>query len=151
MKYRVDASATGGFSNVFHAANDEEARQRAFQMADERFKGWGQLSVGVEKLEGGEWIDDDIDRFINNCTLFDSDSFEPAKKVYESYMAYYEFDEASVKRGEAMGIMRFSRMILKKYDGKIAERVRNIGDEGNLPTRCFVGLKLKPIGEKGGN
>jgi len=148
MKYRVDASATGGFSNVFHAANDEEARQRAFQMADERFKGWGQLSVGVEKLEGGDGVEDDIEKFVNNCALLDSDSAEAVKKVYESYMAYYEFDDASVRRGEAPSLQRFARIVLKTYNGKIVERVRNIGNEGELMARCFVGLKLKPIGQK---
>jgi phage/plasmid-associated DNA primase len=93
-------------------------------------------------------VETDLDRYANACFSFAPQSVENIKKVYENYMAYYEFDETSVKRGEALSQHRFTRLILKNYKDKITEQVKRVEVEGkSKPARCFVGLKIKPLDE----
>ena len=93
-------------------------------------------------------VESDLDRFANACFSFEPQAIAVIKKVYESYMAYYEFDETSVKRGEALSQHKFTRMILKNYKDKITEQVKRVEIEGvSKPARCFVGIKLRPLDE----
>jgi phage/plasmid-associated DNA primase len=93
-------------------------------------------------------VETDLDRYANACFSFAPQSVEIIKKVYESYMTYYEFDETSVKRGEALSQHRFTRLVLKNYKDKITEQVKRVEIDGkSKPARCFVGLKLKPLDE----
>ena len=93
-------------------------------------------------------VETDLDRYANACFSFGPQSVEIIKKVYESYIAYYEFDETSVKRGEALSQHRFTRLILKNYKDKITEQVKRVEIDGkSKPARCFVGLKLKSLDE----
>ncbi|GHV90421.1 hypothetical protein AGMMS50268_09240 [Spirochaetia bacterium] len=89
-------------------------------------------------------VETDLDRYINSCVSFEPQSISVIKNVYESYKTYYEFDENSVKRGEALTQHRFTRLVLKNYKDKIIESVKRV--EGK-PARCFVGLRLKPLDE----
>jgi phage/plasmid-associated DNA primase len=93
-------------------------------------------------------VESDLDKYINACVTFEVGSREIIKKVYESYMSYYDFDENSGKRGESLSQHRFTRVILKNYKDKVSESVQRI-KEANKTVRCFVGLKLKPADEIG--
>lgn len=89
-------------------------------------------------------VETDLDRYINACVSFEPQSISVIKNVYESYKTYYEFDDSSVKRGEALTQHRFTRLVLKNYKDKLTEAVKRV--EGK-PARCFVGLRIKPMDE----
>jgi phage/plasmid-associated DNA primase/DNA primase len=89
-------------------------------------------------------VETDLDRYVNACVSFEPQSVAVIKNVYESYKLYYEFDENSVKRGEALTQHRFTRLVLKNHKDKITEAVRRIDGK---PARCFIGLRLKPMDE----
>jgi putative DNA primase/helicase len=93
-------------------------------------------------------VETDLDKYVNASITFEPMSVEVIKKVYENYLTYYEFDETSVKRGEALSQHRFTRTFLKNYKDKITEQVKRVTiDDKSKPARCFVGMKLKPLDE----
>jgi phage/plasmid-associated DNA primase len=89
-------------------------------------------------------VETDLDRYVNACISFEPRSVAVIKTVYEGYKSYHDFDENSVKRGEALTQHRFTRLVLKNYKDKLTESVRRVDGK---PVRCFVGLRLKPMGE----
>jgi phage/plasmid-associated DNA primase len=89
-------------------------------------------------------VETDLDHFVNLCISFEPQSVAVIKNVYGGYRSYYDFDENSVKRGDALTQHRFTRLMMKNYKDKITESVKRV--EGK-PARCFVGLRLKPLDE----
>jgi len=95
-------------------------------------------------------VETDLDRYVNACVTFDSQSKVVIKDMYEHYMKYYEFDESSVKRKEALSHHQFTRRMIKNYKDKISERnVRMMRDSESVVLRCFIGIKLKEPDEDG--
>jgi phage/plasmid-associated DNA primase len=91
-------------------------------------------------------VETDLDKYINACVSFEPGASEVIKKVYESYMDYYDFDENSGKRGESLSQHRFTRLVLKNYKEKVSETIQRIKDEDKT-LRCFAGMKLKSAEE----
>jgi len=93
-------------------------------------------------------VETDLDRYVNICVTFDPQSTVVIKTVYEHYMSYFEFDEDSVKRKEALSPHSFTRKMLKNHKDKLTERVMRITIDGkSKATRCFVGMKLNSLDE----
>jgi phage/plasmid-associated DNA primase len=87
-------------------------------------------------------LDTDMDKFIAECLIFEKDASEVISRVYECYRNYYEFTEDSVKRGDALSLHKFSRFLNKNYKDRLTEKVMRVSGK---PTRCYYGLKIKPL------
>jgi uncharacterized protein YdcH (DUF465 family) len=90
-------------------------------------------------------VETDLDKFINVNVSFEKNQKVRIKDVYEKYLAYYEFDENSAKRGEALSRIRFTKFILKNYKDLVYESTQRVG--GNEPARAFIGMRLKSLDE----
>jgi len=89
-------------------------------------------------------VESNLDRYVNACIAFDLQSKVPTKDAYEHYMSYYEFDESSVKRKEALSHTAFTQRILKNHKDKLTEQnVRMLRDGVSKTVRCFIGMRLK--------
>jgi hypothetical protein len=90
-------------------------------------------------------VETDLDKYVAACISFEPGFRTAVRAVYDSYLNYYEFEEGAAKRGEALSFHRFTRLLQKNYREHIGEAsVQRI--EGK-PTRCFIGLKLRPMEE----
>jgi hypothetical protein len=90
-------------------------------------------------------VETDLDKYVNACISFEAGVRTAIRAVYQSYWDYYEFDESSAKRGEALSYHRFTKLLLKNHKDQVGEpSVQRIDGK---PTRCFIGLKLKPMDE----
>jgi hypothetical protein len=85
-------------------------------------------------------VETDVDKFINDCVLFDPQSLVTTRSVYNAYMEYYEFDKDSAKRGEALSPLRFSKFIFNKYKDQVRPDVQRVDGKA---ARCFRGIGLK--------
>jgi len=90
-------------------------------------------------------VETDLDKFINVNISFEKGQMERIKDVYEKYLAYYEFDENSAKRGEALSRIRFTKFILKNYKEFVYESTQRV--RGADPARAFIGLRIKSLEE----
>jgi hypothetical protein len=86
-------------------------------------------------------VETDLDRFIDINITFETGKIVKKSEVYDKYKDYFEFDENSVKRGEALSAIRFSKFILKNYKNHVDESVQRI--QGGKPARVFVGMRIK--------
>jgi phage/plasmid-associated DNA primase/5S rRNA maturation endonuclease (ribonuclease M5) len=89
--------------------------------------------------------ENDLDKFVSVCISFEKNQMEVIKDAYEKYLAYLEADENSVKRGEALSRIRFTKFILKNYKDFIYESVQRV--RGSKPSRAFVGLRIRTLEE----
>jgi phage/plasmid-associated DNA primase len=87
----------------------------------------------------------DLDKFVSVCISFEKNQMEIIKDAYEKYLTYLEADENSVKRGEALSRIRFTKFILKNYKDFIYESVQRV--RGSKPSRAFVGMRIKTLEE----
>ena len=95
-----------------------------------------------------EEVESDLDRFVKICVIFDPQATVVIKDAYEHYMSYYGFDEAAVKRKEAISHPTFTRRIMKNYKDMITERMVRVNRDGeSKPIRCFAGMRLKSFDE----
>ena len=93
-------------------------------------------------------VESNLDRYVNACISFDVQSNVATKDAYDHYMSYYEFDESSVKRKEALSHTAFTQNILKNYKDKLSERnVCMLRDGVSKTVRCFIGIRLKSDNE----
>lgn len=90
-------------------------------------------------------VETDLDKFINVNIAFEKGQMERIKDVYEKYLAYYEFDENSAKRGEVLSRIRFTKFILKNYKEFVYESTQRV--RGADPARAFIGLRIKSLDE----
>jgi phage/plasmid-associated DNA primase len=97
------------------------------------------------KMEVIAEVETDLDKFININVSFEKNQMEVIKDVYDKYLVYFEFDENSVKRGEALSRARFTKFVLKNYKDFIHESIQRV--RGSNPQRAFVGMRLKTIDE----
>ena len=65
--------------------------------------------------------------------------------MYERYFAYYDFDENSVKRGDALSRIRFTKFITKNYKDYVYDSTQRV--RGSAPAKAFVGMRLKTLDE----
>jgi phage/plasmid-associated DNA primase len=86
-------------------------------------------------------VETDLDKFVNIYVSFEKNAMEEIKDIYEKYIAYFEFDENSVKRGEALSRSRFTRFILKNYKDDVNESIQRV--KGSEPQRVLFGIRLK--------
>ncbi|MDR2097680.1 MAG: toprim domain-containing protein [Spirochaetaceae bacterium] len=86
----------------------------------------------------------DLDRFVNVNISFEKNHMEAIKEIYNKYMAYFDFDENSVKRGEALSRNRFTKYFLKNYKDYATEDVQRV--KGNVE-RVFIGVRIKTFDE----
>jgi hypothetical protein len=93
-------------------------------------------------------VETDVDKFINDCVLFDPQSLVTTRSVYKAYMDYYELDENSAKRGEALSPLRFSKFIFNKYKDQVRPDIQRVDGK---TARCFRGIILKSPEEIIGN
>ena len=90
-------------------------------------------------------VESDLDKFIKVNISFEKGAMEKIKDVYEKYLAYYEFDENSAKRGEALSRIRFTKFFMKNYKEFIYESTQRV--RGSDPARAFIGLRLRTLDE----
>jgi hypothetical protein len=90
-------------------------------------------------------VESDLDKFINVNVSFEKNQMETIKDVYEKYLAYSDFDENSVKRGEGLSRTQFTKFVLKNYKDFVYESVQRV--RGGDPARAFVGMRLKTMSE----
>jgi phage/plasmid-associated DNA primase len=88
----------------------------------------------------------DLDKFMEVNVSFEKNQREIIKDVYDRYFSYYEFDDNSVKRGEALSRIKFTKFIKKNYKNKNVyddtQRVR-----GSEPAKAFINMRLKSLDE----
>jgi phage/plasmid-associated DNA primase len=97
------------------------------------------------KMEVISEIESDLDKFVNVNIAFEKGKMEIIKDVYEKYISYYEFDENSVKRGEALSRIKFTKFILKNYKDYVYSDIQRV--RGSDPARAFIGMRLKTFDE----
>jgi phage/plasmid-associated DNA primase len=90
-------------------------------------------------------VETDLDKFINVNIAFEKGQMERVKDVYEKYIAYYEFDENSARKGEALSRIRFTKFIIKNYKDFVFESTQRV--RGMEPARAFIGLRIKTLDE----
>jgi hypothetical protein len=90
-------------------------------------------------------VETDLDKFVNINISFENNTMEVIKDVYDKYISYYDFDENSVKRGEALSRARFTKFVSKNYKDYVYESVQRIN--GSNPQRVFIGMRLKTLDE----
>jgi DNA primase large subunit len=90
-------------------------------------------------------VESDLDKFVNVSISFEKDQMEIIKDAYDKYLAYLEADENSVKRGEVLSRIRFTKLILKNYKDFVYESVQRV--RGSKPSRAFVGMRIKSLEE----
>jgi phage/plasmid-associated DNA primase len=90
-------------------------------------------------------VESDLDKFVNINIAFEKGTMEVIKDVYDKYIAYYDFDETSIKRGEGLSRIRFTKYIVKNYKGSIYESTQRV--RGGDPQRAFIGMRLKTFDE----
>jgi phage/plasmid-associated DNA primase len=90
-------------------------------------------------------IESDLDKFVNVNVAFEKNKMEIIKDVYDKYISYYEFDENSVKRGEALSRIKFTKFILKNYKDYVYADIQRV--RGSDPARSFIGMHLKTLDE----
>jgi phage/plasmid-associated DNA primase len=109
----------------------------------------GNIPVSKEsssyKVEAIAELEGDLDEFVNVNISFEKNHMEIIKNIYDKYMAYFEFDENSVKRGEALSRNRFTKYFLKNYKDYATKNVQRV--QGGDPSRVFVGVRLKTLDE----
>jgi phage/plasmid-associated DNA primase len=89
-------------------------------------------------------LESDLDKFVNVNISFEKNRMEIIKDIYDKYMSYFDFDENSVKRGEALSRNRFTKYFLKNYKDYAVEDIQRV--KGNA-ARVFVGVRLKTLDE----
>jgi phage/plasmid-associated DNA primase len=89
-------------------------------------------------------LESDLDKFVNVNISFEKNRMEIIKDIYDKYMAYFDFDENSIKRGEALSRNKFTKYFLKNYKDYAAEDVQRV--KGNA-ARVFIGVRLKTLDE----
>jgi len=94
----------------------------------------------AHKNEAIAEVETDVDKYIKSNIIFEKSGRVKVKDIYKSYCDYYDFDENSVKRGEALSRIRFTKFILKSYKEEVREDVRRIDGEG---VRLFFGMRFK--------
>jgi phage/plasmid-associated DNA primase len=85
-------------------------------------------------------LDSDVDKYIEECLVFDKASVTIIGGIYEHYKNYYELDEDALRRKEGLSQHQFTRFFKKHHKDKITEKVQRIDGK---PTRCFIGIRLK--------
>jgi phage/plasmid-associated DNA primase len=96
------------------------------------------------KVEIISELESDLDKFININISFDKNNKEVIKDIYDKYIAYFDFDENSVKRGEALSRNKFTKYFLKNYKDYAREDVQWVNGKS---ARVFVGVRLKSLDE----
>jgi phage/plasmid-associated DNA primase len=86
----------------------------------------------------------DLDKFVEINVSFEKNNKEIIKDIYDKYIAYFDFDENSVKRGEALSRNKFTKCFLKNYKDYAYEDVRWVNGKA---ARVFVGARLKTLDE----
>jgi len=82
---------------------------------------------------------DHLRDFIEKSISFEESAVTAIQKVYDAYLAYYDFDITSVLSGEALSRHQFTRWMLPNYRTRIREKIIRV--DGKL-SRCFQGVKL---------
>jgi hypothetical protein len=90
-------------------------------------------------------IESDLDKFVNVNVAFEKNKMEIIKDVYNQYILYHEFDEDSVKRGEVLSRIKFTKLILKNYKDYVYAGIQRV--RGGAPARTFIGMRLKTFDE----
>jgi CRISPR/Cas system CMR-associated protein Cmr3 (group 5 of RAMP superfamily) len=85
-------------------------------------------------------VESDVDRFIDNCIVFDPQALAATRSIYNAYMDYYDFDPDAAKRGEALSMTKFSKFIFNKYKDQVHADTQRVNGK---PARCFRGMILK--------
>jgi phage/plasmid-associated DNA primase len=96
------------------------------------------------KIEVISELESDLDKFININVSFEKNNKEIIKDIYDKYIAYFDFDENSVKRGEALSRNKFTKYFLKNYKDYAYEDVQWVNGKS---ARVFVGVRLKTLDE----
>jgi phage/plasmid-associated DNA primase len=97
------------------------------------------------KLDVIAEVESDLDKFLNVNIAFEKGQMERIRDVYDKYLSYYEFDENSAKRGEALSRIRFTKFIIKNYKDLVYESTQRV--RGADPARAFIGLRIKSLDE----
>jgi phage/plasmid-associated DNA primase len=71
-------------------------------------------------------LESDLDKFVNVNISFEKNHMEIIKDIYDKYIAYFDFDENSVKRGEALSRNKFTKYFLKNYKDYATEDVQRV-------------------------
>jgi phage/plasmid-associated DNA primase len=90
-------------------------------------------------------VETDLDRFIDVSISFEKNQMEKIAIIYDRYFQYYEFDESSVKRGEALSRIRFTKFITKNYKDHVYASTQRV--RGDPPAKVFVGVRLRTLDE----
>jgi hypothetical protein len=80
-----------------------------------------------------------VREFMAKRASFEPDSFTSIRTAYERYLDYFDFCDMDIESGDALTRHRFSKLVLKEYEGKLTGAVERIG--GGL-ARCFSGMRL---------
>jgi phage/plasmid-associated DNA primase len=104
----------------------------------------GVIPVSKESRSYKTEIIAELDKFVNVNISFEKSRMEIIKDIYDKYMSYFDFDENSVKRGEALSRNKFTKYFLKNYKDYAAEDVKWV--KGGA-ARVFVGVRLKTLDE----
>jgi hypothetical protein len=96
------------------------------------------------KMEIVAELESDLDEFVDVNISFEKNRMEIIRDIYDKYMSYLDFNENSVKRGEALSRNKFTRYFLKSYKGYVVEGIQKV--KGNA-ARVFVGVRLKTFDE----
>jgi phage/plasmid-associated DNA primase len=109
----------------------------------------GRIPVSKEsnsyKVERIAELESDLDKFVSVNISFEKNHMEIIKNIYDKYMVYHDFDENSVKRGEALSRNKFTKYFLRNYKDYVTEDVQRV--RGSPPSRVFVGVRLKTLDE----
>jgi phage/plasmid-associated DNA primase len=89
-------------------------------------------------------LESDLDKFVNVNISFERNKKEIIKDIYDKYRDYHDFDENSVKRGEALSRNKFTKYFLKNYKDYAHEDVQWVNGKS---ARVFVGVRLKSLDE----
>jgi phage/plasmid-associated DNA primase len=96
------------------------------------------------KIEIIAELESDLDKFVNVNISFEKNRKEIIKDIYDKYKEYHDFDENSVKRGDALSRNKFTKYFLKNYKEYAAEDVQWVKGKS---ARVFVGVRLKSFDE----
>jgi hypothetical protein len=109
----------------------------------------GDIPVSKEsksyKVEIIAELESDLDTLVNVNISFEKNHVEIIRDVYDKYRDYHDFDENSVKRGEALSRNKFTKYFLKNYKDYATTSVQRV--RGCPPSRVFVGVRLKTLDE----
>jgi phage/plasmid-associated DNA primase len=96
------------------------------------------------KVEAIAEHESNLDEFVNVNISFEKNRVEIIKDVYDKYMVYFDFDENSAKRGEALSRNLFTKYFLKNYKNYAGRDIQWVDGKS---ARVFVGVRLKTLDE----